>query len=333
MALLHAKKWVPVALAVVVGLALSACSSNDSNGSTTSAGKLQTVTVGVQPNTAFAVVPFGVKQGFFEQEGLDVKIKTIATATTIPPALVSGQLQFSNWSFPSFATLAGQGLPLKIIGAGDTTGTSLKDDYIQLLTLKKSGITTIEQLKGKTVAVNSLASLTEVQIRALLDKAGMAQDSVKLVPIPFPDQLAALSAGRVDAIGSAEPFLSLAMSEEDVNQVAPLDAAIMPNMPLSLWMTSDKFLKSDPSAVRKFQLALIKSLAYAKANPDKFRAFVPGFSGVKAEVAQNMILPTWVSSIDAGKAQDLAQIMNKYGAVDSVPDMSKFIAEFPLPKS
>lgn len=313
---------------VAVSLAVAGCGSG--SGDDSADGKLTKVTVGVQPNTPFVVVPFGVEKGFFKDEGLDVEVRKIATATTIPPALVAGQLQFSNWSFPSFATLAGQGLPLKIIGAGDTTGTSLDTDYIQLVALKKSGITDVADLKGKTIAINSLASLSEVQMKITLTNAGVDLDDVKLVPIPFPDQLAALTSGRVDAAGSAEPFLTLAATEEEIVRLAPLDVEVMPEMPLSLWMTSEKFLAQDPDAVRAFQLALIKSLKYAADHEDEFRAFVPGFSGVSPGVAEKMILPTWTTSIDETKAQELAKIMHEYGAVGTVPTMKDFITEFPL---
>jgi NitT/TauT family transport system substrate-binding protein len=327
--MMRRKKRVFAAIAgVTLSLAVVGCGS--ASGGDSSDGGLKKVSVGVQPNTPFAVVPFGVEKGFFKEQGLDVEVKTIATATTIPPALLAGQLQFSNWSFPSFATLAGQGLPLKIIGAGDTTGTSLETDYIQLVALKKSGLTDVADLKGKTIAINSLASLSEVQMKITLTNAGVDLDDVKLVPIPFPDQLAALTAGRVDAIGSAEPFLTLAATQEEVVRLAPLDVAVMPDMPLSLWMASEKFVAQDPDAVRAFQLALIKSLEYVADHEDEFRAFVPGFSGVSAEVAEKMILPTWTTSIDEVKAQELAEIMHENGAVDTVPTMKDFITEYPL---
>ncbi|MEV4129909.1 ABC transporter substrate-binding protein [Nocardia sp. NPDC049707] len=316
------------ALGVIVSIALllaaTACGSSGG-----ARGEPATITVGVQPNTSFAVVPFGVEKGFFKQVGLDIEVKKITTATTIPPALLAGQLQFSNWSFPSFATLAGQGLPLKIVGAGDTTGGSLANDYIQLVALEQSRFTSVADLKGKTIAVNSLASLSEVQVKIALTNAGVNPADVKLIPIPFPDQLAALTSRRVDAIGSAEPFLTLTAAKEDIVRLAPLDAAVMPDMPLSLWMTSAKFLADHPDTVHAFQRALIMSLEYARDHEAEFRAFIPGFSGVSTDIAEKMILPTWTTSIDEGKAQVLAEIMHQYGAVDTVPTMKDFIIEFP----
>lgn len=318
---------------IVAGLALvtTGC-GGDSPAPAQSSGQLTKVTVGVQPTAPFAVVPLGVEQGIFAKHGLDVEVKIISTASTMPPALLADQLQFSNWSFPSFAALADKKLPLKIIGAGDTAGRGEADDYIQLISLAESGITSVSQLAGKKVAVNSLASLTEVQIKVALKAAGVDLASVQLVPIPFPDQFAALAANRVDAIGAGEPFLTAAKQKAKVNFLAALDAAIMPDLPLSLWMTSDRFLQQDPKAVRAFQLALKESLEYAKSNPDAVRAFMPGFAKVDAAVAQAMILPNWTSDVDMAKVQQIVTIMHDYGVVPSAPDLSQYVTPFPLPE-
>lgn len=327
------KTRLRLALAAMVAAAIAALTACGGSASTSSNDdenlSYPTVTVGVQPNSPFAVVPLGVQQGIFKKHHLNVKIKIITTATTIPPALLAGQLQFSNWSFASFATLADKGLPLKIVGPGDTTGTNLENDYIQLVSLK-SGPASVSALAGKTIGVNSLASLSEVQIRIALKKAAVDPASVKLVPIPFSDQLAALKAGRVDAIGVAEPFLTQAKEDVPLNLLAPLDAGVMPDMPLSLWMTSGRFFAQHPDQVKQFQMGLKESLEYARNNPAAVRAFIPGFANVEPAVAQKMIMPTWVTSYDPAKVQEIAEIMHEYGIVRSTPDLTGYMVPFPL---
>lgn len=324
-------------LAAVAMLALAACGGSDSDeGSTTAsdgdARALTTVTVGVQPTAPFVSVPLGVQEGFFRRHGLDVKTRVISTATTIPPALLAGQLQFSDWSFPSFTSLADRRLPLKIVGPGDTAGTDLDTDYLQLLVMRDSGITSVEQLEGKTIAVNALAGLTEVQVKAALEDAGVDPESAKLVPIPFPDQYSALASGRVDAIGAGEPFLTLAKQRGDVRSLVALDVAVMPDLPVSLWMTSAEYAEENPDVVRAFQLGLKESLEFARANPDAVRQLMPSFAGVEAAVADEMILPNWTTEIDEAKVQEIAEIMHQYGVTESVPQMSDYILEFPLPE-
>jgi NitT/TauT family transport system substrate-binding protein len=287
------------------------------------------VVVGVQPAVPFAPVPLGVKMGFFKKEGLDVQIKTITTATTIPPALLAGQLQFSDWSFASFTALADKKLPLKIVGPGDLGGTTLRDDYTQLVTRKGSGIRSVAQLAGKKIAVNALASLSLAQTMAALRHAGVDPKSVTYVPIPYPDQNAALLAKRVDAVQSAEPFLTKFRSQGGVDALSALNAAVMPSLPVSTWMTSERYAEQNPKVVAAFQRGLLASLDYAQQHPEAVRAFIPSFTGVDAATASGMILPRWTTTIDAAKVQRVAEFMREYGIVKSTPRMTDYV--LPLP--
>lgn len=320
------------AVGATFALILSACGTDSGSAeSATNDGGLTKVVVGVQPVTPFANVPLGVEEGLFEKYGLDVEIRVISEATTIPPALIAGQLQFSDWSYASFALLADKGLPLRIVGPGDTAGADMSSDYTQLIALKDSGITDIKQLEGKKVATNALQSLSHIQTMVALDNAGVDPESVKYIPIPYPEQAAALEAGQVDAVQTGEPFLTKLGTDNDITRLAALDVAIMPNMPVSTWMTSEKYHEQHPDIVRAFQLGLRDSSRFAQENPDKVRKFVTKFTGVDDNIAKNMILPTWVDSVDP-KVQKLVDIMHDYGATKKPIDIAPYLLEFPLPE-
>jgi len=312
-------------LALALGLllpTLSACGSEE--GSAGSDG-LTKITVALQPVTPFAQVPLGVEKGIFEKHGLDVDIEIISEATTIPPALLSDQFQFSAWSYASFATLVDKNLPLVTVGPGDTAGTDLKTDYTQLVALRSSGITETADLDGKKVATNSLASLSQVQTMVALDNAGVDSESVEYVPIPYPDMEAALTAGNVDAAQVGEPFLSKMLENPDAVALDALDVAIMPNLPVSTWMTAKKFAESNPEVVEAFQLALRESSQYAQAHSDEVRSFLPDLTGIEESVAETMILPTWVTEVDPAAVQSVVDTMAEYGAIESSVDMSEYM--------
>jgi NitT/TauT family transport system substrate-binding protein len=320
-------------LTAAVAFGATACGSGDGGGTPGAGGKRVKVTVGVQPAVPFVVVPLGVQQGFFRKQGLDVEVRTITTATTIPPALLAGQLQFADWSFASFATLAEKKLPLKIVGPGDIAGNTLKDDYTQLVTLKGSGITSVRQLRGKKIAVNSLASLSQAQTMAALKNAGVDPKSVEYIPIAYPDQNTALLSKRVDAVQSGEPFLTKFRQQGKVTALAALDAAVMRDLPVSTWMTSERFAKQRPETVAAFQRGLRESLAYAQAHPEAVRAFVPEFAGVDAATAREMILPRWTTEVDHARIQRVADAMRDYGIVKRSPVMRDYVLPFPAPRA
>lgn len=332
MKLTHLRKGLGLATALAALVTISACGSSASDDKAAGNGELTKVVVGMQSVTPFVQVPLGVDKGLFKKHGLDVEVKIISEATTIPPAVLADQIDFAAWSYASFASLASKGLPLITVGPGDTAGTDLASDYTQLVTTKKSGIAATKDLAGKKIATNSLASLSEVQTRVALSNAGVDPDSVKIVPIPYANQGAALASGQVDAAQMAEPFLTKAKKDFDIVSLDALDVAIMPHLPVSTWFTSKKKLEQDPDVVRKFQLGLRDSSEYAQSHPDEVRAFLPEFSGVDASIVADMILPTWVTTVDPAKVQAVVDKMYEFGAVDKKVNMADYITEFPLKK-
>lgn len=326
------RRALGLALASSLFFAAAACGSGDTKSSSGggSDGKLTKIVVGMQPITPFSNVPLGVEKGLFKKYGLDVQVKVISEATTIPPAVLAGQIDFSAWSYASFASLASKDLPLVTVGPGDIAGTDLSNDYTQLVATKDSGIKSTKDLAGKKIATNSLASLSEIQTRVALKNAGVDPDSVQIIPIPYANQGAALASGQVDAAQMAEPFLTKAKKDYGVVPLAALDAAIMPNLPVSTWLTSKKMVEQNPDIVRSFQLGLRDSSEYAQAHPDEVRAFLPSFAGVDASIAKEMILPTWVTDVDASKVQQVVDTMHEFGAVDKQIDMAPYMLKFPL---
>src|SRR4051812_17431691 len=81
------------ALALVLPLTLSACGGGDDDQATDSSGTAK-VTVGVIPIVDVAPIYLGIKQGFFKDEGLQLKLETAQGGAAIVPGVVSGQYQF-----------------------------------------------------------------------------------------------------------------------------------------------------------------------------------------------------------------------------------------------
>lgn len=77
----------------------------------------------------------------------------------------------------------------------------------------KSGIKTVADLKGKTLAIQE-GTTTALDVRNyVLAHFGLTTDDVKLVNMNMGDMPAALGGGRVDAIASVEPYISIAVQQ------------------------------------------------------------------------------------------------------------------------
>ena len=104
------------------------------------------------------------------------------------------------------------GDPVHRVAASEVEGTSVDDNWQNILVKGSSSIRTPADLAGKTIAVNALKGVGEVMIKAALKKVGVDPNSVKLLALPFPAMRSALNNGQVDAIWAPEPFVTQALT-------------------------------------------------------------------------------------------------------------------------
>ncbi len=101
---------------------------------------------------------------------------------------------------PMAIALREQGVPIKIVYLGHRDGTAL-------MVHKDSGIRSIADLRGKTVAVPNRFSNQRLLIFRALNNAGMSINDINLIEMPPPDMPASLYSKSVDAVTSGEPFM------------------------------------------------------------------------------------------------------------------------------
>lgn len=99
------------------------------------------------------------------------------------------------------------------------TIAALYPNYLQIAVTKKSGIKTIEDLKGKKVAVGAPASGTELSTQRVLEAYGMQYADIRADYLSFSEGVEGMKNGTVDAvvISSGLPnsgLLELATTEE-----------------------------------------------------------------------------------------------------------------------
>ena len=94
--------------------------------------------------------------------------------------------------------IAGEGsFPEKVENVAQVA--ALYPNYVQIVTSKKTGIKTMDDLKGKRVAVGDLNSGTEMNARALLQGHNITYDDLKIDYLGFSEAVDALRGGKIDA--------------------------------------------------------------------------------------------------------------------------------------
>lgn len=298
-------------------LLLAGCSSGGST-SSGSAGP-DKITVGIIPIVDVAPIYLGIKQGFFKQRDLDVKLAAGQGGAAIVPGVVSGQFQFGFSNVTSLLLASSQGVPLKMVAAGNYSTGKQGADFSGVVVPKGSDITDAAGLEGKTVAVNTLKNIGDTTIRQSVEKAGGDPDAVKFVEMPFPDMPAALAQGRVDAAWLVEPFLTIA-TDQGGTDIASNLVDTQKHLMISAYFTSQEVIQSDPDLVRRFTDAMNESLEYADQHPDAVRDIVRTYSDIPPQVAQDMVLPNWSSQVNSATVDLLAKLALRDGLVSKPID-------------
>jgi NitT/TauT family transport system substrate-binding protein len=323
-------RGVAAALAAAALLTIVACGDDDDASSGGSGGgdaaKVTKVKVGVLPISNVAPLYVGMKQGFFKEEGLEIEPVPAQSGNEIVTAMVSGDLQFGFLGFVPMMAAVSKSLPLQVVASSDTGAKSAEDEWTVIVVGKDSPIKEVGDLAGKTIAVNALKGVGEVDVKAALDKRGVDPDSIKLLEVPFPEMPAALERKRVDAIWAPEPFLTSVLGEGGREIEAPL-TTLGPNYPNGTYSTTKKQLAEDEEVVAGFTRAINKSMEYATQNPDAARATIPEFTQIPKEVADKIRLPLWPVPIDTAKVAELGDYAVKYGVIERNPPADALIWE------
>src|SRR5699024_1598359 len=99
-----------------------------------------------------------------------------------------------------------QGLPIQNIATAAQTTGSADEDLADDMIATDSGIESVTDLEGKTLSVNTLNNIFDSVISSGLEQEGGDPEQVEFVEMAFPDMVAQLEAGNVDAISAVDPF-------------------------------------------------------------------------------------------------------------------------------
>src|SRR5215472_11469192 len=214
---------VAVAAAVIAGCGSSGDTGGSSpapTGAANSGSGFVTAAFGTVSNLMHTEEYVAAQEGFFAQQGLNVKIKIFESGSDVNKAFQAGTIQYGSSSTTAVPSARAAGLPLTMVVAGmnDATSTSY-DGPLGIVGRADHGITTkASSLKGKKIGV-LLGSTTEQYLRLYLEKNGMTEKDVTLVNLQVPDHPVSLKQGDVDAVASWEPYVSQEISELGSNAV------------------------------------------------------------------------------------------------------------------
>jgi NitT/TauT family transport system substrate-binding protein len=280
------------------------------------------LTVAVVPASGAAGLYIAQADGFFTAAGLHVKIVPTASGGNVLPELVRGAVDVDEGQWTSAIAAQAAGVArLHALTAGNAGGPGVQ----QVTVLPSSGIRTVKDLAGKTIAVNALAGLTVLLIDTVLEENGLSPAQAHYVVIPFPAMGAALAAHRVDAAFMIEPYLTQAETTSGVEELFDLDQGATQNFPLTGYVVTQAWMKRYPKTAAAFTAALERGQRIAATSrPAVDKALVANTTVTKqtAAVMATGTFPLRVSAVDLGRVADL---MQEQHALNASVDVTRLV--------
>lgn len=310
-----------MALAAVMSVAAACGNSSTSGssdaGSSASGGGLTDVTVGIVPFTPNAVLFLAQKKGIFKKHGLNVTTESAAAPTPIVASMVAGKEQFGFLTTPVLINASAQGTGVQCVSPID--GQIAPDrDASALVAAKNSGIKSVKDLGGKTVAVVQLSSINLIGAQKLITDAGAK--GTKYVAMPFPQMPQALADGRVDAAVITSPYVETALKAGAVALAHP-SSDLWPDGTIYCYAATTGYLKSNPKVAKEFQDAMVEAITYTKGHEDEAKATLVDGLKLSPQDAQAQVIPSnFVPKINTDSIASIEQAMSDQGVLPKKVD-------------
>lgn len=235
-----------------VGLSVGAAASRAFAQSTAPAGALRKLKIAwSQGSSCHAPLAFAQKLGIFAKHGLEVElINFSASHTELLTLIATGKADAGIGLLQGWLKPLEQGFDVKLV-AGTHGGC------MRLLTTAQSGVTSVEQLKGKTIAVSALTSPAKEAFVVTLARAGLDPERDVTWKV-FPGDLLSLavSKGEAQAIAHYDPE-AFRFRKEGFVEIASNQTGHYEHRVCCVVGATGALLKSDRPVVR----ALVEAVA------------------------------------------------------------------------
>lgn len=195
--------------------------------------------------------------GYFAENGLDVELVPLAGGSAIIQALSTDAIDIGFANLTSVVFYEQSSPPLTRLAGG--TKMDVNHSEAGLVVLADSGIQSIADLKGKTVAVNSRRNIVDLAVLRAVKSSGLTASDITLIELPFKDMEAALRAKRVDAATLPEPILTSAMKSGGLRNLGDHFAIAFGEVYSTGYFSTPKSTKMTPEVIKKFETAMDKA--------------------------------------------------------------------------
>ena len=285
--------------------------------------------------TSFAFVPInvGVETGIMAKHGLDVTIEGFQGAAKLQQGITAGDVDIGLASGTDMAFVK-KGSPCLAVAA--MAGPPLA---YGVFGGKGTGIETVQDLKGRKVAVASPNSLVYWLTRHLSDKLGWGLDGIQTIYVSggMAANIAALKTKQVDALTVGIDVAHTLEKQGQGKLLANYGKYVTVYLTHAIF-ASNALIKQHPEVVRRFLAAWFETIDYMHANKAETVKIDMKSDNIKdpeiASATYDEVMPMFSRDghFDPAALKVARKAMVELQLLPTEPDMAPLYTEAYLPK-
>ena len=201
---------------------------------------------------------------------------------------------------------------------------------------ESSPIRSVSDLKGKTVGINGFSTSGHLWLKAALDKHGLTDSDVRIIPVPFSAMQESLDAGRVDVGMFPQPFAALAEKQMKLRKIFDAKYGMPFDEELTVLVGKDDFLKKNAAAVRALLADLKASMQFYLEKPREARQLLIDARMVRVSADVYMTMKDYYRDptlrVDADALERMQQFQVRAGFQKKQADMRSLVDLSYLPQ-
>jgi len=307
---------------LVAAMALSACGGGAASPQASAPGTTggsASVTLANLAVAQAAPLVLGKDKGIFAKHGINLNITYVEAAAVIP-TILSKKTDFGYLAAPAVLAARTNGVPVKSV----VTTSVVKGDPaafpIQLMVPTGSALKSPADLKGKKIAVDTLFQLPHLSLLNALIASNVDPGQVQIVEVPYANMGTALKSGQVEAAQVSEPFGTILRTSGAATDLLSGATGQTEGSPQSVLLASEAYISANPQVVANFRAAVTEATEYAAAHDSEYRATLPSFTKLEANVIPKIRFAPPSSHDTPAGWQAWADLLQKVGAVKKPVD-------------
>ena len=243
------------------------------------------IQIGCTATSDCASAMVAADEGIFRKHGLEAEMTPIGINSNIPAAILSNSIQVGGPTSTVFLQAVDGGLDLVAIAGASVMNTTSNGNITVFV---RSGITIKEpkDFVGKKVGAPGLNAFLHVLFVKWLVEKGVDPRSVNFVEVTFPTMADIIKSGGVDAVLTAEPFVTRMLNAGLGSIGARYAVELARTDPIIFYAASREWAEKNPAAVKKFREANAEAAEIVNSDRDKASASIAKFTKQPLELVK-----------------------------------------------